>query len=265
MIKKIELLKQTTQLIKQGTQILDEFIALNAGEPKTNMVSECCEAQIYVSADLKEHCTACEQYCFGVNISEPKQSEVETIKEKYATGHYVCYFDKYEKWQKLIKPHFDDRWNYKLIHKKDAHIAEAVAKDSGVEVKIETLPYSPFSGEIVWKAIDNFFESYHEKNEYHLHNHELVFEEPKGVDILRQSLHDLGHPQPENLLHGHPTIAEQLDNAFEQLDKDSKGAKQKKVCNSRDHLVKPTFPNTYTYCPFCRCGLEPLVATAEKE
>lgn len=63
---------------------------------------------------------------------------IEQLKELWDTGDYVCYMDNKQDFiWKINMPDFDglDVQGYKLIHKKDSHIADAVIENPDVEVE----------------------------------------------------------------------------------------------------------------------------------
>lgn len=102
-------------------------------------------------------------------VVEPKQSELEAMKEKYATGDYVWYVNFEDKWiletNEARLFHSEAQYKRQPIHNRHAHIAEAVAKDSSVEVEyLESVD----DGKEYWFDID-FFTDYNDQHlEYRL-------------------------------------------------------------------------------------------------
>lgn len=73
--------------------------------------------------------------------------DLETIKEKYESGNYLCLVKnirtnwnmiKFTNWALIKNPVFskEDNFNYKLIHKRHQDILEAYLEDSSIEIEL---------------------------------------------------------------------------------------------------------------------------------
>jgi hypothetical protein len=99
-------------------------------------------------------------------VPKESKSELDLLKEKYATGNYEIYARPNDTngWSKHSDFSSYNRgfgWVYRLIHNKDADIAEAVAKDSSVEVEWKNKgKFHIFN--------DDFFDTYDETLEYRI-------------------------------------------------------------------------------------------------
>ena len=94
------------------------------------------------------------------------KSPYSLLKEKYDTGKYICYYQDWNeenKWREQFNPNWSVNHKYKLIHKSHAHIAEAVAKDSNIQVQ------KYVRGSIYeCQTVKTFFDTYDEFFKYEL-------------------------------------------------------------------------------------------------
>jgi len=90
--------------------------------------------------------------------------DIAELKKKFDGGGYVC-FRKHDKGYNKLDNGFKWREHatYKLISLKDAHIAEAVANDSSVEVEFSNHMTNGY-----FLKEENFFENYQADAEYKL-------------------------------------------------------------------------------------------------
>lgn len=94
-------------------------------------------------------------------ISEwEESSELDKLKEKYATGNYICIYKNNEymkQWEVNIKPMWNGVGEYRLIHKKHKDILNAWLKDNNVKIKWFNEKTQKW-----WSFTGNFIEDYKE-------------------------------------------------------------------------------------------------------
>jgi hypothetical protein len=232
---------------------------------------------------------------------EPKQSELELMKEKYATGDYlIYYFHKQQKrWLLGNNQSEDVVFNYtnkiKLIHKDNAHIAEAVAKDSSVEVEYQL----PLDASNHTFSTRNFFKDYKEELLYALakqptkdlsgyrieatrdNNKEVkeLIHERKDVIVqtdfyeismeyfaipnadLDKMCHDFSNINfKQAYLHNHELVLEEpKEDVCKWSHVGGRGTNNFNTTCKREYAHKDS---DYEFCPYCG---KPLVAPIEKE
>ena len=93
---------------------------------------------------------------------------LDEIKKLYATGEYNCYYiSPIDGHISILEGTIHENVHraypevYKLIHKKDSHIAKAVMENPDVEVEYFGVPG-------FWKTKDSFFRYYNENEHYRL-------------------------------------------------------------------------------------------------
>jgi len=110
-----------------------------------------------------------------------EKSELDKLKELYATGDYICYAkDEISDFRALESCTFaSTKAKYKLIHKDHAHIAEAVAKNSSVEVE-----WTMDAEDLGRSSIVKFFENYDKKMSYRLKESAPIWWKPENYEYF---------------------------------------------------------------------------------
>ncbi len=93
-----------------------------------------------------------------------EKTELDGIKEKYASGDYICILYVSDKWEINNYPAFIEIGSYKLIHKKHKDILDAYSADNSVNIQINCRAFNT-----EWEWIDtDFITKYDEAFEYRL-------------------------------------------------------------------------------------------------
>lgn len=100
-------------------------------------------------------------------ILTPKDNKLESIKQKFNTGNYICINqDCVDFTWEIGTVDWRGTWDsYKLIHKRHQNILTAFLNNSKTPIKVAIMPAD---SSIEWKTEPNFIDNYDESNEYKL-------------------------------------------------------------------------------------------------
>lgn len=128
-----------------------------------------CRYGLYLSyvEIISQETTLSYKYCDGETLQTKveEKTELDSMKEKYASGDYICIFNNYnitrDDWYKEGTPGWLPSNDYKLIHIKHKDILDAYLADSSVEINYPT--------DLPNKAKElSFVNNYNENVDYHL-------------------------------------------------------------------------------------------------
>ncbi len=98
--------------------------------------------------------------------------DIEKLKELYATGDYVFYYEqkKFKTYVKALSPALDT-WDLVPVREEHEYIADKVLANPDVEVEQKTNPHQG------WIEDNNFFNNYQDWHEYRLKPQKPIFED----------------------------------------------------------------------------------------
>lgn len=103
-------------------------------------------------------------YCNGITIwhKVEEKTEFNLMKEKFASGDYICISHISDKWETNKCPAFIEIGSYKLIHKKHKDVLDAYLFDNRVDIEVL------FDSGYLQQIAEVFIDSYNENWEYRI-------------------------------------------------------------------------------------------------
>lgn len=130
-------------------------------------------------------------------VPKETKSELDLLKEKYATGDYICVqytgsvdVPLYKHWHLVVNCTFNNRNKnepYRLIHKKHKPILDAYLADNSVEIECIPINEDNLDFPIRYPSEGNFIEWYYEGYDYRLkpQTQYPIFKRNKDGDVFK--------------------------------------------------------------------------------
>ena len=109
-------------------------------------------------------------YCDGKTLwhKVEEKTELDLMKEKFASGDYICISHVSDKWKTNKRPAFIEIGSYKLIHKKHKDVLDTYLADNSVDIEVCGTYYGAEYTDLFEIGESDFIDSYNENWEYRI-------------------------------------------------------------------------------------------------